>query len=795
MDQSKLVFGFVDERPGGRLLTVGVIFPALVIAIELITGLCANMFFDPLPTPAHALLALAVPAANLGLWLALRGRSPIPPRWLMLAGGAAAAIALCYALIFLPLFPFALIGILAFGVGLLPFGPVAGAYAAIRQTTKLYWGLGERYGRRAWAGAGLGVLAVLLADLPSTATLLALSWAEEDSGTSTRPVTLMRTLGDRDMLLRLSYEGDRRANGLGSALVSVWSGPFDTRPAGGSSTAAARELYYRVTGEPFNLRPPPFRRRDWEAADEFEFDADQGGTQVGGRVRGLGLASSRMDGSVSAADALAYLEWTMEFDNASQEQSEARLTLALPPGAVASRATLWVNGEPREAVVAGKAEARAAYEQVVVRERRDPLLVTAAGADRLLVQAFPVQPQSRLKLRIGMTAPLEIGRDERLKLALPAIVDRNFSIASEAPHLVWIESKTALGSTNDRLRKTGLGQLRGSLGDAELSGARPLIDAGPAVTGPRGAPLPGTGEETVVHQDLRLRPADPFAPVMLVVDGSAAGERARDGLLAALSAIPARAKVGLVIAGPDGAVIEPRPWSTAQRGLFAEALRSHRFEGGQDNADALARAAALLANQSRGAILWVHGPQPVRFARSSAELDQVSERSEALPKLHLYQIAPGPQRVLEDNDWLEEARTIPATGAVAEDLSAALSGMMGAAPRLQALRTTDAIGLVGAIAGSPHIARLWAAEEVSRLARADRPKGAVALAARAGIVTPVSGAVVLETDADYKRAGLKVPKADEVPTVPEPDVWALLLLASMFALWFWRRSRAQAVAA
>jgi hypothetical protein len=777
-------------RAGTWLLIYGTIFPAAVIIIELVTRLCASSFFDPLPTPAHILLTSFVPATNLLLWLALRDERTADSRWLMMAGGGAAAIALSYSLIFLPLLPLALIGIMIAGLGLLPFGPVAAAFAAIKQSRGLYEAIGRRHGRRAWAGAALGVSAVLVADLPSTATLLALRWADGDPANISRSVTLMRTLGDRDMLLRLCYESDRRANGLGSALVSLWDGPFGNEFDRGADTATARELYYRVTGEAFNLRPPPYTRGAWAEANDFQFDEDQGGTQVGGRLRGLGLASSRIDGSVSADDALAYVEWTMEFDNRSAQQREARLTLALPPGAVASRATLWVNGEPREAAVASRAKTRAAYERIVVRERRDPLLVTTDGADRLLVQAFPIQPQGQLKLRIGMTAPLEIGGDGRMTMAPPAIADRNFSIGEGVQHLVWMDSARPLAATHPGLAAPAPGQVRGELSDSDLARGRPRIDAGKAEPSSRHASLPRDGKLVArsVTQTIGMVRERPASALMLVVDGSATGEAARSGLLSALAAIPQGARVGLTIAAQEGTEVPLAPWSRQQRVRFERVLHDHDFIGGQDNADALADATARLAGERHGVLLWIHGPQPVAFARSGAKLEQLAERTPSLPRLLLYQVAPGPQRMLGRSDWTEAARIKPASGAVAKDLTAVLADTLTDAPRLRALRSP---GAGGAAEGSPHIARLWAAEEIQRLSSAGRREEAIALASQAGVVTPVSGAVVLETDADYKDNGLAVPKAADVPTIPEPEVWALMILALLAAAWYWHRSGAR----
>ena len=65
----------------------------------------------------------------------------------------------------------------------------------------------------------------------------------------------------------------------------------------------ARALYYRVTGRAFNSVPPPqagHSTRDWSFLDEFSWDADQAGTTVGGRLKGLSMAQSRLDSLLDA---------------------------------------------------------------------------------------------------------------------------------------------------------------------------------------------------------------------------------------------------------------------------------------------------------------------------------------------------------------------------------------------------------------------------------------------------------------------------------------------------------------
>ena len=124
------------------------------------------------------------------------------------------------------------------------------------------------------------------------------------------------------------------------------------------------------------------------------------------KLRGLTLEQSRLDGKVEARSGAAYQEWTLVFRNAAQTAREARAQILLPPGGVVSRLPLWINGEEREAAFGGRSEVRAAYQQVVAR-RRDPVLVSYAGPDRVLMQCYPVPANGgTMKVRLGITQPL-----------------------------------------------------------------------------------------------------------------------------------------------------------------------------------------------------------------------------------------------------------------------------------------------------------------------------------------------------------------------------------------------------
>lgn len=766
-----------DERrgPGPWLLAIGVILPLFVVVFELATGLCAGAVFDPLPTWGHGIVVLAVPAINYGLWKAAR-RDSLPAasrRRLMIAAGAAAAISAIYALLFLPLLPISIIAILFVGLGLLPQAPALALLANLKLSGALL--VDGKDVRRWLGGALLGLLALAAADLPATATFVALRWTAGDEAGVRRGTALMRSLGDEAMLLRLCYGDSGRGAGLVSFLVSSWGdGMFEG--GGIAPTAAARELYFRTTGQPFNLVPAP--RRGTGRSTLFSFDPDQGGATVGGQAEGVKLAESRLDGSISAADNVGYLEWTARFENASAVQREARLTLALPPGGVASRATLWVNGEPREASVAGRGEARAAY-QGVVSVRRDPLLVTTSGAGRLLVQAFPVPPGGSLKLRIGVTAPLEIAPDGARSVSLPAIAERNFAIPAELRHRLWIESDAPIGG--------GGTALRSAIADDRLQ-SRPRIRTvpirAPAV---RTALLPATREAPARAIVQTIAPAAPPPPrgLVLLLDGSTSNRDAAAGLIRALKTLPAGLPVGLFVAAEQPRQVPLAAWSPAQRRRVEQAIAETAFTGGQDNVGALADALDA-APGGDSVLLWVHGPQPVAFARSQARLEQMLERRRDLPRLVRYQAQGGPSFAIAGDPWFESARDVPPSGGAAADL-AGLLGDLGGGSGWRATRTSKP-----AANGPPsslHIARLWGAETIAAAAgtRGKERAGAVDLARQLNIVTPVSGAVVLETDADYRRNGLPVPDAADVPTVPEPGFWALLAVVAVLLAGLLRR--------
>jgi hypothetical protein len=555
---------------------------------------------------------------------------------------------------------------------------------------------------------------------------------------------------------------------------------------------SASEIFYRVTGRVCTTHSQAFdpglfeRGRRWSTVAEDP----EGSTE---RVD-LELASSRIDGSVDAAGAVAYLEWTLVLHNASSWQQEATAELELPPNAVVSRATLWIDGEPREAAFASRAQARQAYERVVSR-RKDPLLVTSTGRGRVQVRCFPVPANGEMKIRLGISAPLLID-DQGALLSLPGMSRRNF--APGRAHQVWLEAKQPfqLGAESARAFSGGfrvdqsLPQTAMRVGEVAARFERNSVLDG------AWSPDPTDAKHIVTQSVEQYRPAA-LEQVSIVLDGSIQQEPATKALRAALPDFATGAELSLIVAS-DGGVIELVAPRRADKALLAEldrALSELELAGGADNVPAVATALERVGK--RGVVLWLHGPQPYLFEHPE-RVRQVLERSGGGAKLFELQTVPGANRVVEALEGAPGFEALERAGGLESALRRTFRIWSGAPTYRYNREQRAASGeLPAGHKTSEHLARLWAYQEIERLAGAGQREPALKLASAHKLVTSVSGAVVLETATQYAEAGLTPPSMDNVPSVPEPAFWALLgcaLLLLVLAAWFSRRLKVGEVA-
>ncbi len=767
-------------RPGWWLLILGGLLPLGTIIFEYITGACAAVLFNPLPTWGHVLLTTLVPVSNTAIWLALRQKRLEHLNCLRLVSGVALAVSLIYMLLFLPFTPFAFIGIAFYGLGLVPLAPFFSFLCCGILTGDLQKaGKHAESNRRILAGFGLGVSALILLALPMYLTTKGLRMAAStDPVESAKGIRLLRNWGQDEEVLRACYGRPRAAS----------NELFDWQPK--ISSEIARTVYYRVTGQPFNAVPPPklyAGRGRWSVIeDEFTWDEDQAGDAVGARVSGLSIMNSRQDGLIDPDGSVAYLEWTLEFKNTSQRAREARAQILLPPGAVVSRLTLWVNGEEQEAAFGGRSQVKTAYKSVV-QQRRDPVLVTTCGPDRVLVQCFPVPVNGIMKARLGITAPLQLKTKEAGILAWPRFLERNFTLGTNFQHSLWVQSRMPLSAGDGKLRAdrspAGNFGLHGELSDIELADGIGLIRA-QRTAGVASCWTKDLHSSNAIVQTISEVPTKPAKRIVVVLDSSRGMNPARASLAKALTAMPAGREV-VVLLARDGCekVLGVTKTGPDSEKVILEALRRVDFDGGHDNLPALVQAWDLAAEADPGIILWIHGPQPLLMDSGSQLRQRFDWRSDG-PKLIDFQIAPGPNRVLEALDGVSNIYLATRMGALGDDLRSTIEDVSTQRAQLAIRRERRTLeeansGLGSAV--SEHLSRLWAAQEIRSLAAKHHLEQATSMAVLYQLVTPVSGAVVLETAQQYAQAGLTPVPAETVPSVPEPSSLTLLVLMGLGA--------------
>ncbi len=772
----------------GSLLLFGVILPIISFTVELTTNMCARDMFDPMPTPFHIFLVAFVPASNGFLWRALWTQNTKYLSLLSVTSAATIGIASFYTLVFLPITPIGVFAILFFGLGLLPLTPILALAATLFGRRRLKQLNAQTVSLKLphlLLGFSLGILALIVVELPVVGTRIGLQMASStDSASSQRGIKLLRSFGSQDVMLRNCYQVQQGMTDLLSAAISL--GDPVTQDE-------ARRIYYRVTGTPFNAVKPPAKSnkqvRAW--GDEFEFDNALGGTAVAGQVKGLSLQTSRQDQSIDANAAVSYTEWTLIFKNVSAQQREARAQIALPPGGVVSRLTLWVNGEEREAAFAGRAQVREAYNQVAVQQRRDPVLVTTSGLDRVLMQCFPVPSNGEMKVRLGITAPLQLESNEQATLQLPSLLERNFGINDDSQHYVWIEAKQPLTANLAELKaeqiEGGKFALRGNVSEARLSESFLRVTRTNAAMD---AWTPDTLSKTseIITQHIEAQPVAAPSRVVVVVDGSLPMKDRAEAMAATLAKLPSSVESLILLASDSVGDISQGVQKIAPQS-FADLLSKAEFVGGHDNLPALLRAWDSAAEKPNSAIVWLHGAQPIEM-QGVAELQQRYQRRPNGPRIYDVQLIAGPNRLAEAMESLSAVEPIPNRLAGLERLFATWSGTASQYVVTRAKANRSSAATTNIIEASSHLARLWASDEVKRMiaARA-KPEDTIKLAASYQLVTSVTGAVVLETKEQYERAGLQPVNANTVPTIPEPETWALIFVVGTVLLWLFHQQR------
>lgn len=500
---------------------------------------------------------------------------------------------------------------------------------------------------------------------------------------------------------------------------------------------ADRDLYFRVTGKSY-FAPD---RKGKKSLEEVQAQTNP---LIGERIAGLSLAKSQISGNIDAATLTSSVDWTLAFHNSSEVAQEARCEIAIPRQAVVSRVTLWVNGVPREGAFASTDKVRTAY-QGVVSQQRDPLLVTMSAPDRILVQCFPVAASGgELKIRIGFKLPLQTADGKTCTMKLPQLIASNF-VQLKRHRLNFTSSDLPLASLPGIVVKKNTGDygLSGIIRSDDMGASYCKLVVQRTVPFTEVAALDWHSSKPRYIVERLQQVATP-APKRLIVliDSSASLKQSAFQIKQALDEIPARLNPTIIFAGKQAQVL----------------INSDAFEGGQDNWPALREALETAAEQPNSAVLWIHGPQPIvpKLADSSV-LDLVH-------RVNLYdvQIQPGVNAIVsalrrEDTAALIAYETV-GNGATARGLKALLpiweatkqaSKSSLVVQRMISVEPPTCLVVADKLV-SAQMTSLWAKDEVNKLLAGGHQHEAQVLAAHYRLVTPVTGAVVLETEDDYK---------------------------------------------
>ncbi len=815
---------------------VSVLLSAGALAVEAWSHVCAQFFFDPLPDPiawaAYLFLPVMLVINERVLARTTPGHGPLrgeggrflpntSGRRLMVSATLGTALALgiagLYAAMFAPILPIAVVA-LVIGVGIFPWSPFL--------NLGLLWGQSNRLRdrRRAMGLApnprlriGIYVCAaagpLLVAAHPLTSGM-AIGWALTTPDNREAGVGLVRFLRAEPYLHDLCFTA--------RPPLWVWIGQLTVSPRPAPGSADARRLYYLTTGEPYTQSPPSARVRNASGLIERDpVESERGGELVGTALPGLSLTTSTIEGVLDPTTETAYSRWTLVFRNDSDADQEARAELLLPDGAVVDQASLWIDGKEHPAAFGEQAQVRAAYQSVAVVQRRDPLLVTYRSPDRVQVQCFPVPRRGTMQIRIGMSSPVIWESPDAPYLALtpPALQHVNFSIPGNVRHTLWYQAgwTTPPGSSSGPTLEGAGWQLThsgampgGSVHyDARLAGGPRELLAPPSLR-VEGWRNPVVGTQVApgwvrAFQPL-TRPAHAVDLVVLL-DRSRSMSRAfpraeQQRLCAALARYP-RSRF-LVLDAREVALTNTPPVS---RWLDAPAaareitrIANRPCEGGLESEPILQRAWDLALRSNRpAAVLWVHGPNPPEL-ETAGTLDQALEASgERIPIAGVL-CRPGPDALLralsshravhalslrEGRDtWLAAVRLAhiaaippPQPATVIPPGSVPLGGHW---PPINGVCTASGTGSVPHGSPTSRSFRLALAAQIQahwyqRQAVGTQANDWTRLGVGHRLVTPYTGAVVLERREQYEAFGLSNSvNEDAIPSVPEPGLLALL---------------------
>lgn len=757
-------------KPGFFTLVFGVFLPLAAMVVESSTHYLAQTMLDPFPTPNHLFLFSLIPISNFLNWLSARiNLSPLYSV-IALGTGMALGIAILYSVMLLPLtLNFAL---LPGGSGLLGLAPLLSipitlmcghTICQLADRQKTFFDAHQLK----HLGHLIILVMVLVVELPSTLTRWHLSKADEGDQ---QAIQWLRQWGSQDVLLRACYERSGEPTDILGTLAE------QHHPV---SVDNARYIFYRVTGVSFNSVPIPasFRGTIKHAGliddplglndgvkDEFDLDPDIAGELVSGVARGLSVSDSSISGSLDSSNGVASLDWNFTFENVSTIPREARAKILLPPNAVVTKATLWLDDLQRETVIQERDLARNTYVQSVASHKRDPLLVSMAGKDSVLVQCYPVVKGTKTKIRLHIVAPLVVSTKAEESLVMPTFEERNFAIT--IPHKIDLTSTSDISLNGTGSVANGkLNQLKRELDNSVMSRFEAVARVG-VTQNPAADSLTIRPPQTVaeIHREFfSLLPEASISPMVQALSQNIGSRQNRSLTVIVDKSVTMSPYVADIVNGLKAApkalpitIMEVKDGNNtlctaahSDQDTFQTALKTlseSKCEGGQFDGYLLTdvlESSLRAPTSNRTDVLWIHAAQPIANHSVDKLRNLMNYNYPGAPALYDLQVASGPNAVLPESYDYPKLNRIVRTGALSRDISTFIENY--ANNKIRRSATTFAVRSAGTTSGaSSDLAQVQAYKLAMGRYQAGDKWGAYELASRYHLVTPVSSAVVTE---------------------------------------------------
>lgn len=486
---------------------------------------------------------------------------------------------------------------------------------------------------------------------------------------------------------------------------------------------------------------------------------------------------------------MAYTEKTLTIRNNSRSNwraQEAIYTFHLMEGSVVSSLSLWINGHEEKSRLTTKAKADSAYHEIVGVEQRDPSVVHWQEGNTVSVRVFPCTTKENRKFKIGITSPLS-KQGDRL------VYENAFFDGPDANSALETMQITSSGNAPDLQVPAIFKQITPGVYRADrtyepdwnISCKTPALAAA-------AFSFAGTTYQ-VKNYDEKY---EPFTPGKIYLDLNKSWTKAEfDEVWSKLSNKP-------VYVFADKKIL----LSKDNREEIFELMTQQNFSMFPVYEIAEPEKALIISKSTTNAPN-LNDLDESEFAKELTDYLKVPRQ------IRFYNIGYELSPYLKA---LKELRVLNYTSGSTTELGAILNRNQFVQYREndQTVVIENARLMIEKTIGSPtqnapdHLLRLFAYNDIMKKVGPDffkkdyiRPD-IIAEAEQAYIVSPVSSAIVLETQRDYERFGidenkdgLKNASMKSSGAVPEPHEWVLLLMALSVAgyLFYYKKNANKAV--